>query len=181
MLPGTETLLRPALIMALLLPLAACTGGPQQPSDAVDDRSTEALRSDADGTAPAVEDALDSASSPDADVPAETTAIDAAALTEPDLSSIAGRWAYALEDCDAQAEPALTITATRFEGADRQCDIVSTIDRGDGGVTATLSCQSATSAAMTTELVTAVPGDGDTLSVSVVGTEAAAQTYARCP
>lgn len=178
---NSEAFVRPTLVIALLLSLAACTGGPQQPSDTVDDRSTEALRGDP-GDDPTTPEADAAGSAPGTDAPAtsDTSALDPAALTTPDLSPITGQWAYSAEECGTEAAPALTITETRYESADRQCDIVSTIDRGDGGVTATLSCSNPVTGAMTAELLTIVPGDGDTLAVSVVGSETAAQTYARC-
>lgn len=48
-----------------------------------------------------------------------------------------GAWAAVLANC---ATAAVTISATRFEGAENQCDIKALADNGDGTFTASLAC-----------------------------------------
>ena len=75
-----------------------------------------------------------------------------------------GTWAATLANCDSSA---ITISATRFEGAENQCDITTLAENGDGTFTAGLSCtgegQTATESVQMTP-VFAPTGEGVTLT-----------------
>ncbi|MHB1109504.1 MAG: hypothetical protein ACYCZU_04170 [Devosia sp.] len=92
------------------------------------------------------------ASQPAAEAPAATTPASPAAA-----APLLGTWAAVLADCGTAA---VTISATRFEGAENRCDIKALADNGDGTFTASLACT----------------GEGQTASESVQMTPVVAPT-----
>lgn len=77
------------------------------------------------------------ASQPAASQPAPE-APPAAEPMSPAAVPLFGAWAANLANCGTAA--VVTISATRFEGAENQCDIASLADNADGTFTASLAC-----------------------------------------
>ncbi|MEO6394665.1 MAG: hypothetical protein ABIO40_01985 [Devosia sp.] len=102
-------------ILAAPIALAACSGNPAAPA-----------ASSSEPAAP-----------PAAEAPAAkpAKAVDNAAL-EP----LFGKWAVDLAQCNATGAGPITISATRFEGAENGCDITSFSDGGNGNFLAAVSC-----------------------------------------
>lgn len=134
--------MRPFHLLAalpLVAALAACDQSPQAPAPP----STPAAQPAA--TTPA-------AAAPAAATPAGTPA-----------APLFGSWAADLRDCGTFA---VEISATRFLGAENQCDITELVDNGDGTFTASLACISegqATSERIRMTPVFAPTGEGVTL------------------
>jgi hypothetical protein len=169
---------RAGLSALLLLPLFGCGNSPQQPSDAVDDKSAES---------PYVEQAEDGVASPDFTVaeepaigPADPAVTGAVPAPPPSLDAVAGRWAMDAASCDAASGPEVVISPTSIELAGRICDVAGTTEGGDGSLTATLSCTEGADELAQTQLVKLVP-EGDTLTLSFVGGEEPDQRLSRCP
>ena len=104
------------------------------------------------------------AGAPAANPPAAATPAATAPALPAAAAPLFGSWAADLGSCDSAP---ITISATRFEGAENQCDIAALDDNGDGSFTATLACTGEGQAA--TERVAMVPvfaptGEGVTLS-----------------
>ena len=68
------------------------------------------------------------------------------------MEPLFGVWAVDLASCDTEA---ISISATRFEGAESGCDITSLVDTGNWNFLATLSCGSGNQAAR--ERISMVP------------------------
>lgn len=76
---------------------------------------------------------------PAAQAPAATMPAKPAAAAPAAAAPLFGRWAADLREC---ATSAVEISATRFAGAENQCDITALADNGDGTFTASLACTS---------------------------------------
>lgn len=167
-------LVRTMVLAALFLPLAACTSGPQQPSDVVDDQSTAALdgNGDTQGTSPDFS-TLDN-------VETDPVRTGTAAATQPPatLTDVVGQWAADAAMCVSPG-PEVTITATRFETLERACDIADAVDGGNGKLTVGLRCTSP-AGDVDSELVKLAPTDSG-LDLTVVGGDAGPQSLVRCP
>jgi hypothetical protein len=74
-------------------------------------------------------------------VPQEAAPATAAPASKDALAPVIGTWAADLSQCGNTAGP-ISISDTRFEGAENGCDIGSFTDNDDGTVTAALSCNS---------------------------------------
>lgn len=72
------------------------------------------------------------ATQPATQAPAAPTLASAAAA-----APLFGTWAAVPADC---ATAAVTISATRLEGVENQCDVTALADNGDGTFTASLAC-----------------------------------------
>jgi hypothetical protein len=170
------------LLVALALPLAACSGGPQQPSDVVDDKTAESPYLGNETTS-AGEESPSFADIGEVPPVAGGSAVDpiatASLTTRPaDISAVAGRWAPDEAACATEGGPALLISQRRYESPERSCDVADVIDAGNGAVTATLSCASGDGAA--SELIKLAPA-GEQLAVSVIGGGEPDQRFIRCP
>lgn len=109
----------PRLIVsvALVSLLAACDNSPKPPP--AQQAATPAAPAPATAAAPASPSAPAVAASNEATAP------------------LMGSWAADLAACGSAA---ITISATRFDGAENKCEITSLTDNGDGSFTANLSC-----------------------------------------
>ena len=76
---------------------------------------------------------------PAAQAPAVTTPAESASTTPAAAAPLFGSWAADLREC---ATSAVQISATRFVGAENQCDVTALADNGDGTFTAGLACTS---------------------------------------
>lgn len=164
---------RMLLLAALLVPLAACTSGPQQPSDVIDDQSTAAL--DERNDAP-------EATSPDFrtldNVNTDPVTTGSTSQSSPaTLASVIGEWATDAAVC-ASPGPAITISASRFETIERACEIADAVDGGNGKLTVGLRCTGA-AGDVDSELVKLSPTDSG-LDMTVVGGDAGPQSLVRC-
>lgn len=152
-----------AALVAVCL-LAGCASGPQQPSDAVDDKSAQIEPH------PTFRD-LSNLQTPGVD-PTTTGSVGA------DLSSISGRWAESADRCGTEGAP-VTISPTRFASIERICDVTDTIDGGNGSVTATLLCPRGDGLA-DSELVKLSPTQNG-LDMSFIGGDGTVQSLVKCP
>jgi hypothetical protein len=100
--------------LPLIIVLAACDNNPEPPV----------------AEAPAAQ--APAAVQPAAQAPAASTPASPAAA-----APLFGTWSAVLANC---ATAPVTISATRFEGAENLCDIAALDDNGDGSFTASLSC-----------------------------------------
>ncbi|MEQ1770176.1 MAG: hypothetical protein ABL879_10075 [Devosia sp.] len=90
---------------------------------------------------PATESSSASAAAPQA--AAEKPAAPAAAPAEASLlDPLYGKWAVDLKQCEGPGPGAITISETRFEGAENGCDINGFTDNKNGTFTAALTCSS---------------------------------------
>lgn len=101
--------------------LAACGG------------NTPAAPSEQNAEAPAAE----APAAPQPAAPRPAPAPEGTAASEQAVAPMIGTWAADLANCQ---NGAITITETRFEGAENGCDITSIVDNGDGSFTASLAC-----------------------------------------
>ena len=172
-------------VAAFVLPLAACSSGPQQPSDVVDDKTAESPYL-GDDSAPGADSPpfTDIAEVPPVDdpaaVPRRTDPIETGSATAEmaDISAVEGRWAVDSDACALEDGPAVVISRRRYETPDRSCDVADLIDAGDGAVTVTLSCAGSDEAA--SELIKLTPADGQ-LGITVIGGDEPDQHVVRCP
>lgn len=158
------------LAAALLLPLAACTGGPQQPSDVVDDQGTAATSGTA--SSPTVANPA-----PGAVTKLETSAL-ATGGSNASIESLIGGWADNAESCKAPG-PSVTLTASRLETMEQSCEISDVIDGGQGSLTLGLSC-GASDGAVDAQLVKLSP-TATGIDMTVVGGDSGPQSLVRCP
>ena len=159
------------LAAALLLPLAACTSGPQQPSDVVDDQGAVATSdtspsSTANGSTGSITKIETDA--PTAGGPSETSV---------SIESLIGKWADNAASCSAPG-PTVTLTASRLETLEQSCEISDVIDGGQGSVTMGLSC-SASDGGVNAQLVKLSPTDAG-IDMTVVGGDSGPQPLVRC-
>jgi hypothetical protein len=154
----------PRLVIAVLAmsALAACGG------------NTPAPPPEQNAEAPAAE----APAAPQPAAPRPAPAAEGTAASASAVAPMIGTWAADLANCQ---NGAITITETRFEGAENGCDITSIVDNGDGSFTATLSCTA--EGAATTERISMVPlfaptGEGIGLTYLDRGNEAV--TVLRC-
>jgi hypothetical protein len=119
---------RIALIAALPLALAACG-----------DNNTDVAPPA--GQAPAQQPAA-AAPAASSTTPAPAPQASNATPASGDLDFLWGTWAANLTWCTDQTNGSpITISQSRFEGAENSCDITSLSDNGDGSYSAQLSCQ----------------------------------------
>ncbi len=116
---------RLAAAAAVLALLAACDNSPKPPPQ---QPAAPATTAPASGAAPAAAPAATPAAAPQAAAAGDATA------------PLMGRWSADPATCGSAD---ITITATRFEGAQNQCDITALTDKGDGSFNAAMSCGSA--------------------------------------
>jgi hypothetical protein len=162
------------LFAALLLPLSGCGNSPQQPSDTVDDQSSES---------PYLDGSADETSTDFAELeePTEAPEVTGSVPTpRPSLDVVAGRWAVDTATCEAEGGADVVISATSFEMPGRVCRVAATTYGGDGSVTATISCPVGAMDETESELVKLVP-EGETMTLSFVGSAAPDQNLSRCP
>lgn len=112
------TFTRLALAAAALALLAACDNSPKPPAQQA-------------ATPPA-------ATTPAPAAPASNP--QAAAAPNAATAPLMGTWSADPATCGSAN---IAITATRYEGAGRQCDIASLTDNGDGSFTAAMACTGA--------------------------------------
>jgi hypothetical protein len=74
---------------------------------------------------------------PAASQPAAKTPAASATASPVAAAPLFGSWAAVLANCGTAA---VTISATRFAGAENQCDVKTLADNGDGTFTASLAC-----------------------------------------
>ncbi|HQZ12714.1 MAG TPA: hypothetical protein PK286_07480 [Devosia sp.] len=150
---------RTIVLAALLLPLAACTGGPQQPSDTVDDQGN-----------PPSTSSKPAAVRPPANKPAN--------VPEASLAALAGGWAGDTASCAAPGPP-VKLSTTQFVTIERTCGIADAIPDGQGGLTIGLRCAGPTGDE-DAQLVKLLP-TGKGIDLTVVGGDSGTQSLVRCP
>lgn len=159
------------LAAALLVSVAGCADSPQQPSDVVDDRSTE----QPDTTPDQSSDPAPATTSGTGTAPAPGSAI----ATQGEVSTITGNWATTAAECGRGTD--VVVTTTQYSSVEGVCDINNAISGGSGGgVTLTLEC-SGPEGDFASELLTLTPVEGGAaMDVNVVGGETP-QRLVRCP
>lgn len=193
----TTQLSRTVLLIALIVPLAACGNSPQQPSDEVDDRAADSpylggaeeeepatgspdfaefAENDGGNGGESVDETAGSETLPELDPVVTGNTLEATSISE-----IAGSWASDPNDCGAGGGTVVTITEERFERTGQQCDIASTIDSGQGSIAATLTCPSVAGATPDSEIVKLAPQEDGTLQMNIVGSEDPPRSFERCP
>jgi hypothetical protein len=157
----------------LLVLVAACSSGPQQPSDIVDDRSGDSPHlgggSELDTSAETGLDSLGGGTDP-----IVTGSVAA------DVTSISGGWATNPEAC-GNAGAMVVVSANRVERPGKTCEVADRLDSGNSSVTMTLTCPVGPEGETESEFVKLSPQDDDSLVLSVVGGDEAPQTLSRCP
>lgn len=109
----------PAFSLPLIVLLAACDNSPKPPAADAPPATQPAVQAPA-ATRPA-------AAAPAAGKPATPSAV----------APLFGSWAAVLANCGTAP---ITISASRFEGAENLCDLTALADNGDGSFTASLAC-----------------------------------------
>lgn len=182
---------RTAILIALLVPVAACGNSPQQPSEGVDDRSAESpyLGGDAEGvdqsgvppdSAPFANNETGSSTVPE---PREMDSVATGAVVSDDalLAPFSGDWALDARDCGVRGPSLVSISRTQIERVGSQCQVANVIDGGDGSISVTLTCPEGAGGIGNSEIVKLASADDGNLQINIVGSEDPPQSLARCP
>ena len=156
----------------LFLLVAACSSGPQQPHDMVDDRSVDSPHLGGSTSENSTEIGLDSLGS--GTDPIVTGSVSA------DVTAISGSWAANPAAC-GDANAMVVISSSRVGRPGKSCEVADRLDSGNGSVTMTLTCPFGPEGETESELVKLSPEDDNSLTLSVVGGDEAPQTLNRCP
>ncbi len=152
---------------ALLLLVAACSSGRQQPSEVVNDRASDSP-SRGGSTSDAGLDNLGSGTDP----------IVTGSTPAGDLP-INGNWASNPSACGDETAM-VVIAETTLERPGKTCEVADRLDSGNHSLTMTLTCPAGLEGETESDLVKLTP-DGDSLILSVVGGDEAPLTLSRCP
>ena len=167
--------------------LAACdNNSPQQPSDVVDDRSSQSpygseAGTETEGTETAALDDSELAAVPTVETgdPEVDELFTGTPGESPEISPIAGTWAVDSADCEVGGGSSITMTADRFERVGQSCEIVSTVGSGQGSIAVTLNCPGSGGTG-SSEIVKLAPQEDGGMLMNVVGTQEAPQVLQRC-
>jgi len=133
------TPLRLILILAVPALLAACDNPPPPPQPPAPTPVAPAAETQPAPSAPLPAAAPETEVALVAPNPAPSSSRPLSAAQQADFEPLFGTWATDLNNCDRGA---ITISQSRFEGAENGCDITALVDSGNWNFVASLSCTS---------------------------------------